>query len=100
MDVIGVPTEAQVRRMQGIIAMLQSDKATMASRVASTEAELNSTKATARKLARQAEEAEARAEQAAREKSEMQADLQVGPRTCQGAREGDKAWLSRCERTS
>jgi hypothetical protein len=81
MDVIGVPTEAQVRRMQGIIAMLQSDKSALTSRAEAAEAQLASAKISTAKLARQAEEAAARADQAVREKNELQADMQVGLRT-------------------
>jgi hypothetical protein len=77
MDVVGLPTEAQMRRMQGIIAMLQADKKELEGRLSLSESNNATSRAAAGKLARQAEEAQARADSLLAEKNELQAEMQV-----------------------
>ena len=54
-----LPTEQQLRRMQGIIAMLQHDKSELAVRGDSLEAQLGLARSASAKLAQQAEERDA-----------------------------------------
>ncbi len=77
MDVIGVPTEAQIKRMQGIIAMLQSDKKSLMQRTEQVEEQNTILQSTINKLAKQAEDATNKLELLTTENTNLVNELQV-----------------------
>lgn len=77
MDVIGVPTEAQIKRMQGIIAMLQGDKKTLVQRTDHLEEQNTLLQTTINKLAKQAEDATNKLELLTTENNNLVNELQV-----------------------
>jgi len=77
MDVIGVPTEAQIKRMQGIIAMLQSDKKVLLQQNELKDEQLYMLQTTINKLAKQAEDATNKLELLTNENSNLVDELQV-----------------------